>query len=160
MYLPDNEENKMINRLLYDFVRAIAAGKSVGLCLKRKPHAENVTHGFAESQIGFMMGAGIDIGMHFHLNLVLIEYRADLIGNADGFMNFGEHTLFNGEAVPHLVEVEEHEAAAVEPYKHNGRGKFHDIPFYLGICANAHFKLIAFGCFILNRFFDLMKNIV
>ena len=61
---------------VYHLVGAAAAGKSFGLGLEGKAHTKDVAHRFAERLVAFELRVGIDVGMHFHVYIILVKQVA------------------------------------------------------------------------------------
>ncbi len=75
-------------KLIYYFVGTTGTRKSLGFCFKGKAHTKDIAHGISQRLITSEMRIRINVGMNFHVNIVLSKQVAQLIGYFNTFRNF------------------------------------------------------------------------
>ena len=108
----------------------------MGFGLENKSHRQDIPHGFFQSGVGLELRVGIDIRMHFKLDVVLVQHAAQLISDIHRFSHFGDHSFFetHRSGLPGVLDI--HEAALFLPEKNNDRSKLDCTPLSLAVGAN------------------------
>ena len=78
------------------FVSTVGAREGLGLGFEAKAHTNDIAHSFFKSAVRFEVGTGIDVGVNFQVDLVLLEQWSKLVGGVDRVLHFQEHALLNG----------------------------------------------------------------
>src|SRR5579859_3043450 len=110
--------------LIYYLVRTAAAGECFRLCFECEAHSEDIPHRLLQGVIALEVWIGIDVCMDFHIDMVPGKEIAQFIRDLDALCHFHQHALLDGELMPGLLVVNEHEPAMSFAKEDDHRSKF------------------------------------
>jgi len=135
-------------------IGAVGTRKGVGFAFKHKTHTQYIAHRLAQGDIRLEVRIGIDVGMDFQRDVVLVEQVAKLVSNVNGFADLGDHAFAKRHLLFRTVMVNKHESAFFFAKENNDGRKLDDFGSHLRVCPDTDFELVPLARFFDDHLFD------